>query len=325
MPELIDIHRHLWAKDWFPPSHLSKFSAEGIARASGRRMEDVLERIYQSPTMEATGTGAMQEMEHYGIDVSIIQTLDWGLRYGPEEDNEVPAEEFNWLTQEVCKKYPGKLYAMASYDPRRPKCVALFEKTVKDWGAVGLKMYPPNGYQANDPSCWPMYKKAAELNVPVLIHTGNGTQDTWPEWVEEVGRLMPEVRIILGHTNLQVPFETGAYWRGMQAVERLRNVWLDLCDWQALGAVKDENIPELLKVIRVFINRKGADRILWGTDLPQAGVGHVSREQTEKWVDIFKNLPEWGDRYGIKFTEEERDMLCSGAAKQCFSNIDWPS
>ena len=322
MPILIDIHRHLWAKDWFPPSHLTKFSAEGIARRTNRSVQEVLDRIYQSPTMEATGSGAIQEMEHYGIDISIIQTLDWGMRYGPEEDNEVPAEEFNRLTQEVVKKYPGKLYAMASYDPRRPKCVALFEQTVKEWGAVGLKMYPPNGYQANAEFCFPMYEKAAELDVPVLIHTG-GNVWAWPEWVEEVARKLPDLRIIMGHTNLQTAFETGEYWRGMIS-GAARNVWLDLCDWQALGAISDENLPQLFKVIRIFLNRKGPERIVWGTDLPQAGVGHLAREQTEKWAEIFKNLPEWGDRYGIKFTEEERDGICYRAAEECFSNIDWP-
>ena len=130
MTRIIDIHRHLWGYDWFPPSHLPKFSAEPIAKKTGRTVEQVLERIKQSPTMDATGKVAIDEMDHYGIDVSIIQVLDWGLAYGPDEDNQLPAEEFNRLAQEVCKQYPGKLYAMASYDPRRPKAVALFEQAV---------------------------------------------------------------------------------------------------------------------------------------------------------------------------------------------------
>ena len=320
MTRIIDIHRHLWGYDWFPPSHLPKFSAEPIAKRTGRTVEQVLERIKQSPTMDATGKVAIDEMEHYGIDVSIIQVLDWGLAYGPDEDNQVPAEEFNRLAQEVCKQYPGKLYAMASYDPRRPKAVALFEQAVKEWGAVGLKMYPPNGYQANDERCLPMYAKGAELDVPVLIHTG-GNIWAWPEWVELVARQFPDLRIIMGHTNLQAPFETKAYWQGLQAGARHNNIWLDLCDWQALGAVKEENIPELLKVIRIFLNTKGPERILWGTDLPQAGVGSRARAQTETWTDIFKNLPEWGKKYDIHFTEEERDGICFKGAEAAYSNI----
>ena len=320
MTTLIDIHRHLWGFDWFPPSHLHRM-AETTARRTGRTTEAVLDRIKQSPTMDSSGEGAIKEMERYGIDVSIIQTLDWGLAYGSEEDNILPAEEFNRLTLEVCKKYPGKLYAMASYDPRRPKCIALFEKTVREWGAIGLKVYPPNGYPANADFCFPMYKKAVELDVPVLIHT-DSTYWGWPEWVDMVARELPDLRIMMGHTALQAPFETGLYWRGLAAA-RGNNIWLDICDWQALGAVTDENIPQLLKVLRVFLDRKGPDRIVWGTDLPQTGVGSKAIAENERWSDIVRNLPQWGEKYGITFTNEERDGICSGAARECFSNIDW--
>jgi hypothetical protein len=135
--KIIDVHRHLWGYDWFPPSHLPKFTAEGIARRTNRTVEDVLERIKQSPTMDATGKVAIEEMDNYGIDASIIMVLDWGLAYGPGEDNQLPAEEFNRRAQEVVKQHPGKLWAMASYDPRRPRAVSLFEQAVKEWGAVG--------------------------------------------------------------------------------------------------------------------------------------------------------------------------------------------
>lgn len=326
MTRLIDVHRHLWDFDWFPPSHLMR-GAVTRAKATNRTVEQVVDRIKQSPTMESSGDGAVKEMEHYGIDVSIILALDWGYAYGPEEDSTTPVEEFNRLTMEACKKHPGKLYAMAGIDPRRPRAVAMFEDMVVNHGAVGLKVYPPCGFQPNDPICFPMYKKAIELDVPVLIHTGGTgiptgrSRWTWPEWVEEVGVEFPELRILMGHTNLQTPFETGAYWRGLTAAQAQKNIYLDLCDWQGLGAVDDENIPQLLKVIRIFLNRVGPERILWGTDLPQTGVGRKGIHENEVWVDIFKNLPEWGEKHGIRFTEDERDGICFRGAEKVFSNI----
>ena len=322
MVRLIDVHRHLWGFDWFPPSHLPKLTAEALARRTGRTVEQVMERIRQSPTMESSGAGAVAEMEHYGIDHSVIQTLDWGLAYGPEEDNQLPVEEFHRLTYEAAERHPGKLWAMCGVDPRRPRAVAFFEECVRDYGAVGLKVYPPNGYQANDERCFPMYEKAIELDVPALIHTG-GNIWAWAEWVELVARRYPELRIIMGHANLSGPFESGTYWRGLIAASNKRNVWLDLTDWQVTGAVDGDNIPQLLRVIRIFLDRVGADRIVWGTDLPQAGVGSLARGRTERWTDIFTNLPDWGARYGIDFTEEERDGICFGAAEQAFSNVDF--
>ncbi len=322
MVRLIDVHRHLWGFDWFPPSHLPKLTAESLARRTGRSVEQVMERIRQSPTMESTGAGAVAEMDHYGIDHSVIQTLDWGLAYGPEEDNQLSVEEFHRLTYEAAARHPGKLWAMCGVDPRRPRAVAFFEDCVRNQGAVGLKVYPPNGYQANDERCFPMYEKAIELDVPALIHTG-GNIWAWAEWVELVARRYPELRIIMGHANLSGPFESGTYWRGLIAASNKRNVWLDLTDWQVTGAVDERNIPQLLRVIRIFLDRVGPDRIVWGTDLPQAGVGSLARGRTEIWTDIFVNLPDWGSRHGIDFTEEERDGICFRAAEQAFSNVDF--
>ena len=319
MSRLIDVHRHLWGIDWFPPSHLGRAMVEN-ARRSNRTLEQVRERYMQSPTMETTGAGAIQEMEHYKIDVSIIIALDWGLAYGPEEDNELPVDVWHKMTSEACERYPGKLYWMAGVDPRRPKCVALLEQSVKEWGAMGWKVYPPNGYQANADFCMPMYKKCAELDIPVLIHVDSRNTWTMPEWVGDVARRVPDLRIIMGHTNLQSPFETGNYWRGL-ITGGARNIWLDIGDWQALGAVADENIPQLMKVIRVFLDSKGPERICWGTDLPQAGLGGKARGQCERWSEIFLNLPEWGAKYGVTFTEEERDGICYKATEALCSNV----
>jgi hypothetical protein len=45
------------------------------------------------------------------------------------------------------------------------------------------------------------------------------------------------------------------------------------------------------------------------------------RRETEIWTDIFKNLPVWGEKHGVHFTEEERDGSCLCAAERCFSTI----
>ena len=320
---LIDVHRHLWGFDWFPPSHLPAFTAEAIARRTGRTVEQVLERIRQSPTMDESGDGAVEEMATYGIDHSVIQVLDWGMAYGPEEDNQLSVEEFHRRSYAAVARHPGKLWAMCGVDARRPRAVAFLEECVRDYGAVGWKVYPPNGYQASDERLFPMYEKAQELDVPVLIHTG-GNIWAWPEWVELVARRYPGLRILMGHAGAaRAPFETGAYWRGLEAAQGKRNVWLDLCDWQALGAVEEHNLPQLMRVLRVFLDVMGPDRVVWGSDLPQTGVGSAARARTKRFAEIALDLPAWGARYGVTFTEEERDGLCHGAARQAFSNVDF--
>lgn len=323
MTRLIDVHRHLWDVGWFPPIHLERI-AESQAKSRGGDPKEILERVKRAKTMDPTGDGAIAEMEHYGIDVSIILALDYGLANGPGQDSPTPVEEFNRITMEACKKYPGKLYAMCGFDPRRPNAVQMFDTAVREWGAVGLKVYPPNGFAPDDKVAYPMYEKAAELDVPILIHTGGrdeAVQKSWPHGVAKVASDFPNLRILMGHVNLQSPFSTEAYWEGLKAATPHSNIYLDICDWQVLGAVEEGNIPKLLSVMREFLDKVGPERICWGTDLPQTGVNSMQRRQTETWADIFKNLPEWGDKHGIKFTEDERDGIAFRAAEACFSNI----
>ncbi|MCY4640367.1 MAG: hypothetical protein OXC94_08525, partial [Chloroflexi bacterium] len=159
MVTLIDVHRHLWDFGWFPPSHLPTLNGAAMRR-TGRTWEQMAERVRQSPVMDGTGAYAIEEMDHYGIDFANILCLDWGLAYGPEEDNQVDVEEFHRRTAEVAERYSGRLSWFAGVDPRRPRAVSIFDDMVRNHGAVGLKVYPPNGYQANDERCFPMYEKA---------------------------------------------------------------------------------------------------------------------------------------------------------------------
>ena len=320
MTKLNDTHIHQSDFDCIPPSQQKEFNKLRAIRTN-RTIDQVLERAKQSPVFDSSGKWMLSEMEQYKIDFSIVLCNDMGMGYGPDEDNIVSVSEINRMTAEVCNANKDKLAWFCGVDPRRPGAVKFFEKCVKDLGAIGLKVYPPHGYQANDEQCFPMYEKAIELNVPVLIHTG-GNIWAWPEWVELVARKYPDLRIILGHVNLQAPFETGAYWRGLQAAYRKDNVWLDICDWQVLNAVDDDNLPQLMKVLRVFFDAMGPERIVWGTDLPM--VGSMAVNNTTKWADIARNLPEWGSKYNVNFTIEERNGLCEDATRSALSNYKIP-
>jgi predicted TIM-barrel fold metal-dependent hydrolase len=126
MVTLIDVHRHLWDFGWFPPSHLPTLNGAAMRR-TGRTWEEMAPRVKQSPVMDGTGTYAMEEMEHYGIDFANVLCLDWGMAYGPAEDNQVDVEEFHRKTAEAVARYPGRMSWFAGVDPRRPRSVAIFE------------------------------------------------------------------------------------------------------------------------------------------------------------------------------------------------------
>ncbi|GIW07250.1 MAG: hypothetical protein KatS3mg060_2055 [Dehalococcoidia bacterium] len=139
----------------------------------------------------------------------------------------------------------------------------MVEKAVKEWGATGLKVYPPNGFAPDDPVAYPMYEKAVELDVPILIHTASNEQvrQSWPRGVAKVAWDFPTLRILTGHVNLQRHLRTDAYREGLNAAQPHPNIYLDLCDCRALGALDEANIPTLLRVIREFLNLVGLERI----------------------------------------------------------------
>ena len=74
------------------------------------------------------------------------------------------SQQINEKTAEVCNAHSDKLAWFCGVDPRRLRAVKFFEECVKNLGAIGLKVYPPHGYQANDEVCFPMYEKAIELD-----------------------------------------------------------------------------------------------------------------------------------------------------------------
>jgi predicted TIM-barrel fold metal-dependent hydrolase len=319
MTRLIDVHRHLWDVGWFPEAHLRRVARMTAGRRD-KNADQVLERIKTAKTMEPTGAGALAEMEHYGIDVSVILALDYGMAYG--EDSPTPVEEFNRLTIDVARKHPGRLLAMCGFDPRRPNAPAMFEKAVKEWGAVGLKVYPPNGFSPDEDFCYPMYRKAIELDVPILVHTGGREPERagWPSALAKVAKDLPDLRIIMGHVNQQDHISSGKWKDGIAAAEPYPNIVLDICDWQVQGFMEEEHLPEFYKVIRELLDRAGPDRIVWGTDLPQTDVNSRGRQATETWVDAVKNLPERGAQHGVTFTAEERDGICYKAAEKVLGN-----
>jgi predicted TIM-barrel fold metal-dependent hydrolase len=317
---LIDMHRHLWDTDWFPPGHRRRFAEHAaLRRWPPRNAEEILPRVGQG-VYDPDGSQMIADMEELGIDASVIMVMDWGMAYvmRGEEDSPASPWEINEQILSLRDKYPGKVYGFCGVDPRRKNAVSLFEHAVKEWGAVGLKVYPPQGYYANDALMYPLYRKATELNVPVLIHCGGSMFDLKSKWsgpepIEEVAIDFPDLKVIMGHTNLQGRFESGSFWRGIQIGGGTTNLYLDFCDWQVTGALDERNIAEFWHVLDVARNTVGAHRMLWGTDLPMRGSGF---ELTRQWVDMFKNLRERGAEYGVNFTPEEVDLICHGNAER---------
>jgi predicted TIM-barrel fold metal-dependent hydrolase len=129
-----------------------------------------------------------------------------------------------------------------------------------------------------------------------------------PKYVEQVAIDFPDLKIIIAHSGIQTFASTG-WWEDAMGIARAKwNVYLDIAAWneQAIGLTFD--IPKLLQMLRVQMNIVGAHRILFGTDLPGFQLPG-DREESKKYVDILRNLPEVGKKHGITFSREEAELV----------------
>jgi len=323
--KIIDSHMHYW-KDikWFPKGFQWDIAVEG-AKATWPYTDpnEVLESgaigsknflpIYPD------GKGTIKDAEDAGIDVSVILPLDWGIAY--PEDSEIPIEQINKDCCDMAKKFPGKVYSYCGVDPRRRGAVKIFEKAVTEWGAKGLKLYPPCGFYPNQPEVYPLYQKAMELGVPVLIHTGYTFDSTLrsktadPIYVEDVACDFPDLNIIIAHTGIQTLSST-AWWENAMGITRSKhNVHLDLAAWNETISGLTFDIPKLIRMLRVECDIVGAHRVLFGTDLPGYKLPG-DREESLKFVKILRNLVKVGKEHGAVFSQEEVELIAHGNAER---------
>ncbi len=152
-------------------------------------------------------------------------------------------------------------------------------KRAKDAGLKGVKLHPDfQKFEISDPKMDDAYRAMAELDMPVLFHTGDKRYN-WsnPAHVPVILKRHPKLKVICAHF--------GAYSQWDEAAECLKGegVWVDTSS--SLYAISPE---EAAQVIR----RYGADRVFFGTDYP---MWNPSEE-----VQKFLRLP---------LTEEEQEMI----------------
>jgi predicted TIM-barrel fold metal-dependent hydrolase len=188
----------------------------------------------------------------HGIEHMVV--LGDVLAFG-RSPNEKQIRIINDETHQLMRRYPGVISGFCHLNPtlgaravRREveRCVSL--------GFRGLKLEIANN--AADASMNPLMAAAHRHKLLVLQHAWSMTKigerafHTDPEDVATLARRFPGVRIIMAHL-------TGCGVRGVQAVKSCRNVVVDTS-----GAAPESGIVEYA------VEQLGADRVLYGSDVP---------------------------------------------------------
>jgi predicted TIM-barrel fold metal-dependent hydrolase len=182
----------------------------------------------------------------------------------------------------IVQQYPDQFMGFASVDPWKGKmAVRELERSVKELGLRGLKLHPTTqAFYPNDPHFYPLWEKAAELDIPVLFHSGqtgvgSGTPGgggyklkyAHPMLLDDVAADFPSLTIIMAHPA--VP------WQEEQLAVALHkgNVYIDLSGWS----------PKYFRPILVkYISSILQDKALFGSDYPVL--------QPDRWLRDFETL-----------------------------------
>ena len=242
-----------------------------------------------------------------GIEKSVILALD--MYMDEFRDTPLTIEEYNKHLSDVAKKHPDRFIYFCGLDPRRPKATELLEKFHDEFGARGLKLYPPCGWDLDDKVVYPFYERCAAWGIPILPHVGPEPapfqgECSHPSHLEKPLKDFPNLIFIAAHLGLE-------YWRDLIALgQKYPNIMADISYWQS-NAVNRHGL--FSHILRRFLDEFGVDRVLFGTDGPGESI-----LTSDKWVEMIKNLPN-NPPEEKQFTEAEVAAILDGNARRVFS------
>ncbi|MFB5662967.1 amidohydrolase family protein [Alteribacillus sp. HJP-4] len=232
---MFDCHTHV-----FGPGHVGGAALEAVKRVWGEKyeMKALPEENYEC-VKKCVG--------------AIVLAFD-----APATGMIVPNE----YVAEYTSKFLDKLFGFASVDPNKWNAPSLLEYAVKELGLKGLKLAPfYQNFYPDGKKHFPLYAKAAELNIPILWHQGTSfipegfLEASRPAALDPIAREFPHLKMIIAHM--------GHPWIGecISVVRKNTNMYMDL---SALGTRSWQyyNAMVLAKEYGVL------NKILFGSDYP---------------------------------------------------------
>lgn len=178
--------------------------------------------------------------------------------------------------------HPDVFLGFASVDPHQgDAAVAELERAVRMLDLRGLKLHPgAQGFRPDDRAVYPVWEAAAELGIPVTVHTGTTGLGAGmrgggnvrlaggnPMLLDAVAADFPDLQIVMAHPSWP--------WQDEQLAVAMHkpNTWIDLSGWSPRRFA-----PQLVREIKGSLQ----DRVLFGTDYPFLGL--------DQWLDAFATL-----------------------------------
>ena len=235
---IIDFHVH--------PAHYQSMT-QSYMDLLRQQWGDGLDQMIRTYSSAKAFLGLMDEC---GVDFAVILAELAPITTGIA-DNESVAQ--------FCSE-SSRLIPFASINPYTSTRPAQeLERWVKDHGFRGLKLYPTyQQFYPNDPRVYPLYAKAQELGIPVMLHVGSsvfaGSRLKYgdPIYLDDVAVDFPGLRLVQSHSGR--PF----WYEKAFALARLhQNLYMEVAGLPPQKLLT--YFPELERL---------ADKVIFGSDWP---------------------------------------------------------
>ena len=253
--------------------------------------------MHATRKLEELGAARIQEMDKAGIDVQVISHLQPGPQVFAPDMSIALAREANNVLHEGIQVHPDRFAGFAALPTPSPEAAAdELERTVTEYGFKGALISGlSNGSFLDEKKFWPIFERAAKLDVPIYLHPGIPHEDVvetyydgyrnndypilmgavWGFTVETATHALrlilsgvfqeyPQLKIILGHLGETLPF---LLWRLEWTYNNLtKKVGIAECFREHFYVTTSGNFsqPALLCTVMEL----GADRILFAVDWP---------------------------------------------------------
>src|SRR6266850_2178232 len=250
-PMIIDAHMHVQPWDQFRREALERME-------SGRRDVDRIRKLFEDPE------AFLRFLDEEGVDRAVLVNYVSPDVIGFTDD-------VNAFVGRFCRAHRDRLVPVGGVHPRLSKDPAGdLARIVEQHGICALKLHPPhqlfrtNAYRDGGdlPALAPLYARAQELKLPVIVHTGTSI---FPEARNKYGDPMdlddvavdfPDLTLILAHGGRPLWMETCFF-----LVRRHPNVFMDVSGIPPRTLLR--YFPRLEEV---------SPKTLFGTDWPGPGV-----------------------------------------------------
>ncbi|MEF3301734.1 amidohydrolase family protein [Paenibacillus sp. GYB003] len=208
-----------------------------------------------------------------------------GLKSHYPDEAEIAA--LNKDVYRFMKEQPGLVEGYCYVNPAHGNALDVLKRGIEQYGMSGMKLWVATF--CDDPRVFPLVETCIGAGIPILIHSFYKAVDQLPYettgvHVARLAKRYPQAKLLMAHFG-------GNCYHGIKAVRDCRNVWHDF-----------SGSPFRRDDLDYAVERVGADRIVFGSDMPityvvnygQVEEADLTAEQKERIY--YKNALELFDR-----------------------------